>query len=383
MFRAGIYVGWAGFGSLGEEATFQLCRRRFPAIDWSPFNAIDYTTKPAQFIRQRGLDLKQIRRVVSEELSTQRRLRALAARTKLRLIRLGGAEVGICGGDTVINRNAASLRAYTEVRKRTGSPVPIFGTGVAHPDFWVDRDPEWADRRKDWISLFEDLPVVGVRGPYSKAYLEEAGASNVVVCGDPAVALHARYANRSPRVRRNGSLRIGVNVGVYTRTWGTQNEIQSSVTALARWLREAGHRVEIIPAWHRDEAACVESARQSGLDSSAIHRACASHEDFLVQIEELDLMVACNMHAGILSAVANVPFVSIEHQPKCRDFAASIGWEEFLLNADRLQPAALIERVEALIGQLDFKRTQLCKAMCVLGNTFERYCDQIEPLLLK
>jgi hypothetical protein len=382
VFRAGIYAGWIGFKNLGDEATFQLCRQRFPTIRWSPFNEMDYTAKPAQFVRQSGLDLKQVRRVLSEELSTGRRLRALAVRTKLRLARLGGSEVGICGGDMFINRNASSLRAYTEVRKRTGSPVPVFGTGVAHPEFWIGRDPDWVDRREDWIALFEELPVVGVRGPYSKAHLEEAGGRNVVVCGDPAVMLHAGYANKPPRVRQDGPLRIGVNAGAYPRTWGTPAEIQTCVTALARWLREAGHRVEIIPTWSRDESACAEVAQQAGLDSSAIHRVCTSHEDFLSQIENLDMMVAWNLHAGILAAAANVPFVSIEYQPKCRDFAASIGWEEFLVKVNGMEPAVLIEKAAVLIEQLDTKKKELCHSMCGLMNTFAGYCTQIEPLLL-
>ena len=283
MFRAGIYAGWIGFKNLGDEATFQLCRQRFPSIRWSPFNAMDYQANPTQFIIQRGRDLAQIRRVLSEEFSNQRRLRAFAVKAKLRLARLGGSEVGICGGDMFINRNALSFRGYTEVRKRTGKPVPVFGTGVAHPDFWTDRDPNWIDRRKEWATLFEELPVVGVRGPYSKGYLEEVGARNVVVCGDPAVMLHKRYAGQPLRVRQQGPLRVGVNVGAYPRSWGTPVEIQAAVVELVRWLREAGHKVEIIPAWSRDEAVCADVARQTGLDSSAIHRVCTSHEDFLSQ----------------------------------------------------------------------------------------------------
>ena len=95
------------------------------------------------------------------------------------------------------------------------------------------------------------------------------------------------------------------------------------------------------------------------------------------------MMVAWNLHAGILAAAANVPFVSFEYQPKCRDFAASIGWEEFLVKVEGLRPAALIERVSTLMNQLDSKRTELCQAMCRLMNTFADYCNQIEPLLLK
>ena len=382
MIRAGIYAGWIGFNNLGDEATFQLCQRRFSDIRWSPFNVIDYTAKPGRFLRQHGHELQQVQRVLTEEIATQRRLKALAVKTKLKVMRMVGREVGLCGGDMFINRNASSLRTYTEIRKRTGAPVPLFGTGVAHPEFWTTRDPNWVDRRKEWVAFFDELPIVGVRGPHSKTDLEEVGARNVVVSGDPAVMLHANYANKPLRLRRDTRLRIGINAGAYPRSWVEPQEIQAAVTALARWLREAGHTVEIVPAWSRDEAACAEVARQAELGSSAVHRVCTSHEDFLHTIEELDLMIAWNLHAGVLAAAANVPIVSLEYQPKCRDFAASIGWEEFLVPTERLQPTTLIDRVSALIEQLDSRRSRLCLAMCRLQETFESYCKQIELLLL-
>lgn len=381
MFRAGIYCGWVGFNNLGDETIYALCRKRFSSIHWSPFIAFDYTPKPGEFIRRSGRDFNQIRRLVAEEISTRRRIRSFSVKATHRLARTLGGEVGICGGDMFINRNAASLRTYTEVKRRTGSPVPVFGTSVGHPDFWVGRDPNWTDRRKEWVSLFEDLPVVGVRGPYSKSYLEEAGARNVVVCGDPASTLHARYANKPLRNRHDGPLRIGINAGDYPRTWGSREEILASVAVLARWLHNAGHKVEILPAWSRDQAGCEEVARQAGLDNSAIRRVCTSHEDFLNEIENFDMIVAWNLHVGILAAAANIPFVSIEYQPKCRDFAASIGWEEYLVQVDRLPSGMLIDRTSALMGQLDSKRAELCQAMCGLMRTFEDYCRTIEPLL--
>jgi polysaccharide pyruvyl transferase WcaK-like protein len=99
-------------------------------------------------------------------------------------------------------------------------------------------------------------------------------------------------------------------------------------------------------------------------------------------MENLDLMVSMKLHAGILAAAANVPFVSLEYRPKCRDFGASLGWEEFLIRTDQLQQDSLIERVLVLMGQLEAKKRELCQKMCRLMNTFDDYCCKIEPLLL-
>lgn len=84
------------------------------------------------------------------------------------------------------------------------------------------------------------------------------------------------------------------------------------------------------------------------------------------------------LHAGILAAAANVPFVSLEYRPKCRDFAASLDWEDSLIRTDQLGKDALIDRISALIPQLDKKRSDLCVRMCLLMNRFESQAPPAE-----
>ncbi len=298
-----------------------------------------------------------------------------------KLALLSGREVAIYGGGTLINRNAAALENYISIRNRTGSPMPTFGTGVIHPDFWLTREDRWTDRRREWVSVLAELPVVGVRGPISKALLDDAGASNVIVSGDPAVAYHVPYVGK-PRARRTGPLRIGINTGDCSgHMWGRAADVEDSLAALARWLRQSGHKIEIIPVWQNDVDACLELARRAELDRSVVSPVCYTHEAFLRKVEQLDLLVCLKLHPGVLAAAANVPFVSLEYQPKCRDFAASIGWEEFVIRTDDLTPGKLIDLVSSLMAQLDTKSAALCRAMCDRMGVFEKYCAGIEPLL--
>jgi hypothetical protein len=383
VFRAGIYIGWVGYLNLGDEAMFELCRNRFPSIRWSRLENIAYGPDVSHFAA-RGQKLRQLSEAVSSELLTQRRLRAIAVKAIHKVALLSGREVGLCGGGTYINRNAAAIENYISVRSRTRSLVPTFGTGVIQPEFWSNRENGWIDRRKDWVSVLAELPVVGVRGPISKSLLDDAGARNVVVCGDPAVAFHATYAGK-PRSRSSRKpLRIGINAGDCSgQLWGQLEDVQDSFVALARWLRQAGHEVEIIPVWQKDVEACLDVARRAELDQSAVSPVCYTHDAFLSRIEKLDVLVALKLHAGILAAAANVPFVSLEYQPKCRDFASSIGWNDFSIRTDELMPGKLIDIVAALMTQLETRSAELCKALCNLMNIFKNYCDTIEPLLLR
>ncbi len=384
LFRAGIYIGWVGHLNLGDEAMYELCRQRYPDIHWSRFGDIAYTPHPGQFLRRSAGSPRHIFAHLRDEFSTHRRTFSLFSKTMNKLAQWTNQEVGMFGGGTLINRNVDVLQNYIAIRKRTGSLLPTFGSGVNNPEFWFTHEPGWTDRRQEWASVLAELPVVGVRGPVSKALLDDAGAKSVVVCGDPAVLFHRRYADLSAPRHKTGPLRIGINTGdCLERMWGRADDVDDSLVALARWLRQSGHRIEILPIWHKDIPASLELARKAGLDRSVVSPVLYTSGLFLDRVEKLDLMVNLKLHAGILAAAANVPFVSLEYQPKCRDFAASIGWEEFVIRTDRLQPRKLMDLVATLMGQLDSKRTELCRSMCELTHRFDQYCDQIEPLFVK
>jgi polysaccharide pyruvyl transferase WcaK-like protein len=55
--------------------------------------------------------------------------------------------------------------------------------------------------------------------------------------------------------------------------------------------------------------------------------------------------IVSRLHAGILAALSGTPIVSLEYQPKCRDFALSIDDERSLIRTDQLTVAAVVDRV--------------------------------------
>jgi polysaccharide pyruvyl transferase WcaK-like protein len=46
-----------------------------------------------------------------------------------------------------------------------------------------------------------------------------------------------------------------------------------------------------------------------------------------------------------LAALSDTPVISLEYQPKCRDFALSIDDERSLLRTDEVSSAAVVDRV--------------------------------------
>src|SRR5882757_4852602 len=359
--RAGIYAGWTGFANLGDEAMYEICRERFPSVSWSTSYQLAYRPDGAQWLRRGATDARHLVREFGVELRHQPRLRKLAAQGAHGFVKLLGGEVGLFGGGTLINRAPWNLATYLELRKRSGSLVPIFGSGVASPEFWSSR-PEWRDTRNECVSALAELPVVGVRGPNSLAFLSEAGAKNVVVSGDPAIAYHSRYRNPPPWVRPDRPLRVAINTGDCSgNLWGRPDNIQQSLVALARWLREESHAVELLPVWSKDLDPCQQVARLAGLPESAVSAPLTTHDKFLKRAETFDLLIAVKLHAAVLASAANVPCVVLEYQPKCLDFAASIGWERFTIRTSHLTPAKLIDKVALLVDQLAPARQELSR----------------------
>jgi hypothetical protein len=335
-----------------------------------------------QFIRRGTHDFHHLFRVLKEELFHQRRLRDVVVTSLYQLASSFGGEVGLLGGGTIINQSANVLESYVTVRNRTKSLVPVLGAGVASPDFWSTKS-DWKDRRKEWVAVLDELPIVGVRGPLSKTLLEDAGARNIVVCGDPAVAYHSEYARKPLIVHADRPLRVAINTGdCFGNLWGSPCDVQESLIGLVRWLKAAGHQIRLIPVWPEDMSPCVDLARRTGLEQSGVGPALSSHTRFLKTIETVDIVVALKLHAAILSAVANIPCVLLAYQPKALDFAASLGWGQFAIRTNELSASKLIELVSLLIEQLPSKKKDICAGMCKLSIQFEEYCQKIEPLLL-
>ncbi len=349
-FTSGAYLGWVGHGNVGDEAIWQVCQERFPQVRWRLFS-------PSWPTRVLG-------RVV--------------ARTAWQLA--WAEDVGMLGGGTFINRHERALERYQLLRTLTRRPVPVFGTGVADAHFW-SRQPHWKDRMGVWVELLSELPVVGVRGPRSKALLEEAGARNVIVSGDPAVAHHAKCVATETVAAPKKPARIGINYGgSKSPMWGSFGDFHRRVVECGRALRREGHDLAIIAVLPYDVEDCLTLAHDLELPATAV-RLVNSPGRFLQEVRSFELLIAVKLHAGVLAAAANVPFVLLEYQPKCLDFAMSIGWQAFTLRGDSLRAFRLLACVEEILRARPQLQARLCDEMCRLSADFDRYCERIAPLL--
>lgn len=375
--RSGIYLGWVGFGNLGDEAMWHVCKQSFSGIQWSTMG--DLLAPIAQRAIGRAFkDPDWLARVALEELRDGARTRLLLRKCRRQISALLGGEVGVLGGGTFINRNQDILDAYTQLRRKLKRPIPVFGSGVANSAYWSTTEG-WSDCRKQWAALLGELPVVGVRGPLSKAELEDCGLRNVIVSGDPALLLHEPLSHRKMSGDR---LTIAFNFGEPAGGMiGSEDRVADDLATVAREIAHK-HRVKFIPVWSNDVAACKRLALRAGFPESSVTPTCPTHEQFRREMQDTDFLLAFKLHAGILAATCNVPFVLFEYQPKCRDFMASAGWEHLCVHPSLSSPEFFLHQIERVESNGDQWREEMNRKIKALSETFESYCFKIAPLLL-
>jgi polysaccharide pyruvyl transferase WcaK-like protein len=374
---SGIYVGWVGKENLGDEALWEVCRSTFNQAQWILWSELSYRYSASRYVGHAKRDKSYLLSALREELRTQQKTRMLIRKLAHAWTSIGGSEVGMLGGGTLINREDTWLDAYEAIRQRTRKPVMVFGTGVAHPELW-SAEPGWVDKRKEWVGLLEELPQVGVRGPVSKHLLEEAGARNVVIAGDPVVALHTPLPGAPTPGREEQRPRLGMNCGYSGRMWGKAEAVFEIQSSLARELGARGWNIDFFAVIPSELKYCERVAEQAGLDGCRIEPLTSSRA-FFQRASDFDLVVAFKLHAGVLAAAANVPFLLLEYQPKCRDFAMSIDWERFTVRTDKLTGPDLLDLILSMAEQAPELQIEICRSMCALRETFFAYCRKLEP----
>lgn len=246
----------------------------------------------------------------------------------------------ILGGGTLINR----LDSWRLLAERCFDQFPspfVFGTGVAHPEFWSSQ-PEWKDTLKEWKPILDQCSYLGVRGPRSAQLLADAGLKDVEIIGDPALVF-AR--GRSPEKDSYFPDSIGLNIGQAGGCmWGDEDRVLDQYVRLARHAKKDGWLVRWFVVYPPDLSITKKAAELSGTDDE-IYRTYTDVAQYLELVRPLSTFVGMKLHATALAACAYVPSVMLEYRPKCRDFMQSIGQDEATIRTDVFEAEEVWEMV--------------------------------------
>jgi hypothetical protein len=256
----------------------------------------------------------------------------------------------ILGGGTMIGAAAWSApftAAYEESLDRTGVGF-AFGTGVAENYFPADNEFFVADPStyEKWGDLLRRSRFVGVRGPRSRAALEELGVASEVI-GDPACAFV-----KPEGFWRPGPGRLGLNVGHGGGSmWGDRGEFNATMGRFVAEATRQGWKIEFFALMDDDINIIKDVARMGGIADPPIFREYVDPDRYLARVRKMQAFLGMKLHSVILAMCAHVPSIMLEYRPKGIDFMESVGLEEFNVRTSDVEPGSLLDALSRLIDR--------------------------------
>jgi len=302
------YLGWLGYGNLGDEALYEAIHQLFR--ETTAFYYRSYMSRVLSFMPNARFDAVFL------------------------------------GGGTLINH----LPTYLDLFRAVNADARVvFGTGVADPAFTDSLGAPYTTL-SGWTECLKEAHYVGVRGPHSARLLREWGvAREVRVVGDPALY----FAVDEPH-RGSGRV-IGINLGTTSnKLWGGDDErLLQDVTRELQTLADRGWSIRFFPVIASDVATMRKVMEALPAERCFLVEYGGDAQTFVEAVRLVDVFVGEKLHSVVLAVCGGVPSVMLEYHPKCRDFMASIDREAFVVRTDTVGPRSIVERVETLASGTD------------------------------
>ncbi len=309
-----FYIGFVGFGNLGDEALFDAAKTLFPDLNFL------------------------VRRQEGKTLRNARKLR--------NLFRMSFADFGMLGGGTLINRPDNGYFEWLRECLFQQIPMIVFGTGVCQEEFWKNITG-WKDSMEEWKKLLSMCKYVSVRGPLSARSLEETGIQNAKIIGDPALSLAIDYS--SPPSNLKGI--IGINVGRSEgKIWGSEEHVKKEMSEFIRQMSKKGWKIILFVVLESDYSFCKEIIDNSGIPNVEIFIETKNASRFIKKMNEVDLFIGMKLHSVVLAHCAGIPSIMLEYRPKCRDYMMLMEFEDFILRTDKFSSEDIVALCDSLIS---------------------------------
>jgi polysaccharide pyruvyl transferase WcaK-like protein len=325
-----FYIGWIGFGNIGDDLMWDAFRENANLIMTDSTSTI-VPSMP-------GVSLQDV--------------------AAYDVVVLGGGSLLIPGYVDVL---------YNALKQ--GKQVAVWGSGAD----WLTKGDmlglmsgdanklqyQATPEHKAMLrKIFSHALFTGVRGPLTKTLLEQLGveADKITISGDPGLLLQPDGLEPPINAQMWPSAEkiIGINWGTsYNHIYGKQEEnVENQLAGAARqWIRE-GYKLYLYYVWGPDREALIRLAKKIGSPEAVrIAPKVYSHQALMRIMSCCAFTVNFKLHANIMSAVAEVPFIALGYRMKTFDFMQSINRGSYILSTDEAQLADKLLKKANLIQQ--------------------------------
>lgn len=307
------YIGMVGHNNLGDEILYQAHQALFPEHELTPYR-ID------------TMYVEKFSNAIGKPFCSH----------------------AILGGGTLINDGDVWIGKVEQLQAQ-GKKVFSIGTGAESSAFYGDKD-ETNQLLKRWVKTLSSFEFVGVRGPQSKEILDKAGASDVVITGDTALALTPDVLAR-PRVRGVVGITYGDVKG--NPMWGDPKKYRQEVVKVIQNLIQGDYKVVLLPIWDIDLPSNRSIMHEINHPNLTMVEAFSSLQKFASAVRSCEYFIGQKLHSTIIAIMHRVPSVMVEYRPKCRDFMKSVGLEDYVIKTSDFTAESFAERFGQLAGRAD------------------------------
>lgn len=324
--RKVLYLGWIGFNNLGDEWMWEM----FKDMADAHLKEEEYHVIPS---------LPQVEWKKVSQYDT---------------IVLGGGSLIVPGYVDLVHE-ALEL----------GKKIIVWGSGHDRLHKWAPSPegqliPEAAKESAPYClklkSVLENSAYCGVRGPWTIDYMESLGAlpKQIAISGDSAMlmnALNPESARQPEGIDQGKHRTIGINWGTsYNRIYGgTEEQVEDQLAETGRSLLALGYKLHLYSVWGPDKEALTRLYRKLGHDERVtFDPKVYSAADYVQLLDGFEATINFKLHANLLSAAANVPFVCIGYRFKSFDLMHGLDLADWIVASDDPQLAVkLLEKVQA------------------------------------
>lgn len=325
------YLGWHGLGNLGDDAIYDAVRGQLRGATF-----LDLPRLPHQLIYA----------TVTAAMGLNRSLRRSSQ---------------VVGGGTLVGRSQWRLLVNRGLALTKDNASYAIGVGVEDPAFGGRNSGSGRGELTRWAPILSKFRTVSVRGPRSAELLSDIGL-DVEVSGDPALLLPR------PAVTPEDGV-IGVNLGFGDDLWGHDpTQLADEVAGAVKQLSSHGYRFVGI-LMNPEDRRWTEMALR---DIPELEMVLPANPDAAArELARCSVAIVTRLHASVLASLSDTPVVSLEYQPKCRDFALAIDDERSLVRTDEVNSGAVVDRVFDAIGNASSIRSRKHAAVARLKRRLE------------
>jgi polysaccharide pyruvyl transferase CsaB len=272
----------------------------------------------------------------------------------------------VMGGGSLLQdvTGGRSILYYLGIAKMAqllGKPIVFYGQGIGPI---VRPLSERLIRR-----VVNGVDLITLRDPKSADDLRSFGVNRpeLHVTADPAFAINPELFSKDAGAKLlrefgvmsayfGGEQKIA---GIAIRNWSTHHNFHEVLARNADDLIRAGWKVVFIPMQYPSDVGASQRVLSYMKERAVLLNRQFSFRDIANIIANTDLIIGMRLHALILAAHCDVPFVSLSYDPKIDRFVQRVGYDQRIDSVSEVTYEGLKERILDVIDNLEHYRVMM------------------------